>query len=173
MQRTRFKGQGQKMNILAAKHINQAHSLAWSFCRTTGIDFEELKSEALLALCIAVDNYDPSRGKLSTCVHHYVTRALCDFAQTHKENNVCEEYEEIAKSINTENTAIFRHLISNLGEEAKMVADIIFSGPAEIMRIAADTSYYSIKGKIKEFLASKGIKKIRIDEAFEELRNLF
>ena len=172
MQRTHFKGQGQKMNILATKHINQAHSLAWSFCRTTGIDFEELKSEALLALCIAVDNYDPSRGKLSTCVHHYVTRALCDFVKDQREN-VCEEYEEMAKSINTENTAVFRHLMNNLGEEARLIADIIFSGPAEIMRIAADTSYYSIKGKIKEFLASKGIKKIRIDEAFEELRNLF
>ena len=172
MQRTHFKGQGQKMNILATKHINQAHSLAWSFCRTTGIDFEELKSEALLALCIAVDNYDPSRGKLSTCVHHYVTRALCDFVKDQREN-VCEEYEEMAKSINTENTAVFRHLMNNLGEEARLIADIIFSGPAEIMGIAADTSYYSIKGKIKEFLVGKGIKKCRIDEAFEELRNLF
>jgi RNA polymerase sigma factor (sigma-70 family) len=66
-------------NALTVGNLALAISLAKKFSRTCG-DFEELKSEAYLALCIAAKHYDPNKGyAFSTFAHRVITNRLLGY----------------------------------------------------------------------------------------------
>jgi len=59
--------------------------IAWSFHRTTGLEFEELLSEAILAYLEALPKYNPKRGKLSTFMSRIMQQALVDYYKREKQ----------------------------------------------------------------------------------------
>lgn len=63
------------------KHVNLVRSLAWSFCKTTRIDWKELFSEACLAYCEALRSYNPEKSDETTWIYHCVKGALLTFCQ--------------------------------------------------------------------------------------------
>jgi RNA polymerase sigma factor (sigma-70 family) len=66
-------------HALAIGNLTLAILLAKKFSRTCG-DFDELKSEAYLALCIAAKHYDPSKGyAFSTFAHRVITNRLLGY----------------------------------------------------------------------------------------------
>lgn len=57
--------------------INLIRKIAWSFHHTSGLDWDELFSEALVCYVEALDNYDPDKGtKLSTYMWNVITNYL-------------------------------------------------------------------------------------------------
>ena len=60
--------------------------LAWSFVHTTGLDFEDLKSEATLAYLKALKTFNPEKGTLiTTWVYSNIKSALIRYSKS--ENN--------------------------------------------------------------------------------------
>jgi RNA polymerase primary sigma factor len=58
-------------------HLKVVAKIAWSFNKTTGIEFEELYSEGCLALCEAIPEYDPDKDcKLTTFIYRRVQNHL-------------------------------------------------------------------------------------------------
>ncbi len=58
-------------------HLKVVARIAWSFNKTTGIEFEELYAEGCLALCEAIPEYDPDKDcKLTTYIYAKVQNHL-------------------------------------------------------------------------------------------------
>lgn len=64
-------------------HLNIIRKLAWSFHRTTGINFEDLYSEACLGYCEGLARFDPHKTitKLETYVYHSIRSILITFTK--------------------------------------------------------------------------------------------
>lgn len=62
-------------------YINLIRKAAWSFHQTTGIEWDELFSEASLAYCEAIQSYDPKKGnaKESSWIYTCIENKLKSF----------------------------------------------------------------------------------------------
>jgi RNA polymerase sigma factor (sigma-70 family) len=71
-----------KNTINQVENINLIRKIAWSFHTTTGIDIEELTSEAILAYYSAIPKYNPEKNtKLITYAYYAIRSALVDFCK--------------------------------------------------------------------------------------------
>ena len=64
------------------ENVNLIRSIAWSFHQTTGIDYEELFSEATLAYYESLPKYDSNIAAISTYMHKCIKNALMQFVYT-------------------------------------------------------------------------------------------
>lgn len=68
---------------------------AWSFHYTTGIEFDELQSQATLAYLEACKLYDSNKGaKLTTFAYRAITNNLITFCKAYKETNIKVDYND-------------------------------------------------------------------------------
>lgn len=63
------------------ENVNLVRKLAWSFHRTTGIDWSELFSEACMAYLEAMQSYDSSKGAKTTWAYHGIRGQLIIFCK--------------------------------------------------------------------------------------------
>ena len=56
--------------------VNLVRKIAWAYAKTTGIEFDDLFSEACIAYLEAEKNYDSKKSKKSTYMHHVICRRL-------------------------------------------------------------------------------------------------
>lgn len=87
------------------ENINLIRKLAWNFHKKTGIEWEELFSQATLAYCEAMRSYMPEYGRKSTWAYHCLYKDLISFCKRehrfkHPEGiddwySTHEEFEEI------------------------------------------------------------------------------
>ena len=97
-------------------------SLAQSFTSTTGINFDELYSEANLAYCEAVFSYDPNKGaKLTTHVFNIVKNALINFCKQELKHKVSDVEFDI-----TFETKPWQDMEAAFTGLSKKVIDIVF-----------------------------------------------
>lgn len=124
--------------------------IAWSFYRTTGIEFNELYSEANLSYCKALEKYDDTKSTLITFLYTCIKNDLIDFCK--------RELKEKEKKNNFKNhidrTSVNTNIIE-LTKEAKEVLKIILEAPADTIKISM--------GGIIDYL--KTIKKMRFIDA--------
>lgn len=74
--------------------LNLIRKLAWSFHYTTGVEYEELFSEASLAYCEALAKFDEQRGvKFLTYAYTCMRNALSVFC--HKQKQVPQLMEQL------------------------------------------------------------------------------
>jgi hypothetical protein len=66
------------------KDLNLIRKVAWSFHRTTRIDFDELVQEAALAYYASSQRYDKSKGSYSTFIWWAITNHLKNFVKKEK-----------------------------------------------------------------------------------------
>lgn len=161
---------------LVEKHMNQVNKIAWSFSRTTGISFEDLQSEGMVTLCHCVGKFAPERGcKLSTLVHISVQRALIGYVGKERANvaPIDEEQPELeCKNADHAGRFEFLDILAGLGKTAKIIADIILSGPAEVLDIATDATPCKIRMAIKEHLKDSGFNNNQIDFGINQIKSI-
>lgn len=70
------------------KYINLIRKITWSFHRTTGIEWNELFSEACLAYCEAANSFDDSKtSKESSWMFSCIQNQLTNFCKIEQRNN--------------------------------------------------------------------------------------
>lgn len=181
MQRTAYKNQKQKMNILTGKHMDQANKMAWDYHKKTGVDFNELQGVAFLALCEAANSFKVENGnQLSTYVYHCIKNAILTFLGKSFANSPAEEI-EIPATLTPARIVEFKDSLINLGHEAGIIAEIILNAPSELLEIGSEATPKKIRKAIREFLVDFGVstkkggknKIDKIEAAFNELEELF
>ncbi len=109
------------------KNVDLLRKLAWSFHKSTGLEWKDLFQEAALGYLMALDTYDPSRGAPSThmwtCISshlkNYVKRelaykeALCPM-DTLTEDRECTTIESI---------------LERFSETARPIIETVFASP--------------------------------------------
>lgn len=72
--------------LFKEEHLNIIRSLAWSFHRTTGLDFEELFNEACFHYCRACTQYKGNKGtKFTSFLYPAIRSGLIDFSASEME----------------------------------------------------------------------------------------
>jgi DNA-directed RNA polymerase specialized sigma subunit len=70
--------------LIRKEHLNLIRKIAWSFYSSTGIEWQELFSEASLQYCEALKSYDPEKGRITTHLWNCIKSGLINFVK--KEN---------------------------------------------------------------------------------------
>jgi DNA-directed RNA polymerase specialized sigma24 family protein len=106
------------------KYLNLIRKITWSFHKTTGLDWDDLFSEAVESYFRAMEHYDAEKSGITTFVSIYITHSLVNYIKKQKEIN------EPMTSIDEED---FYYLPSNepspfweyLTQDAQKIADLI------------------------------------------------
>ena len=154
------------------KHINLIKKLAWSFHRSTGIEFDDLFQEAYLAYDYALKTYDPKKGKITTYMWWCIVAQLKRYIYKQEEYK-CKKYQEgVILSIDETVDIPFDNIPfwESLTEEAYEIANIILQGPKPYLETSDKTK---IDKRIIEVMSNKGWKLWKIYRGLHELKLAF
>lgn len=167
---------------LATEHMNLIRGIAWSFHRTTGIEFNELFSEAALAYCEAIKDYKPSSAKFTTYAYSCMRNKLINFIGTNSKNKLRhiedtqeeqdgETYPEYYKKIAVWQPMFFE-LYDRFSEQAKTVVDFILIDPYPFLGFAACRNGTRAEGVLYKELRKHNWQSKNIWSAFTEIKRV-
>ena len=122
------------------KYLNLVRHIAWSFHKTTGIDWEELFGEASLAYCEALQSYQPKKSEESTWIFNCVENKLINFCKVEWRNKNPEGIGRwIETTIPTPNYEFFEDRFGglNLSEDVKWIIRMILRNPQRYYNVNA------------------------------------
>jgi len=120
--------------------LNIVRKVVWSYTRSTGrstgMDFDELCSEAYLAYLEAASSYDPARGKKSTFIWNVVRNHINSLLKAKKEvpvdketiDMLIEEKDELDPEQVVLAEESWRELFESLSPDAKMICLLVNNG---------------------------------------------
>jgi len=162
----------------------------------TGLDRDDLISDFNLEFLKAQSAYDPTKGKFSTylvtrfnwIIAHKLKTARLNNARLSNigsanqrylvpgeaGNNTKSAYFSAPENpgLNPERRLLFKEMISGLSEDARMVLDVAWNAPAEILKWARAEcpTNRTTKKHIRRYLKTKGWKDVVITGCFREIR---
>lgn len=142
--------------------------MAWSFHRSSGIEYEELYSEACAAFARAYRKYDPERGAFSTLLHHSCKHQLLGYIADQKKQNIIPREKEAQETLTPESWAAFREALGNLKRDGREIYKIILNSPSEYFT-RSHGSQSKLQRKIEE---ETGLPAKRIQNGFRMIRKL-
>ena len=156
------------------EHIKLVRRLAWSYNFTTGIDFLELHSEALLAYAEALNSYNPDKGtKFITHLHTVINNVLRDFI---KENYKVKSTLTYCNGMTDELTDDWKH---GTYQTHKFEIDDMFNGKAKevVNTILTHLDEFDFnkapklcRGQITKYFIEKGWSRAGIYGMMKEIR---
>lgn len=147
-----------------------AHKLALSYNRTTGIEVEELVSEAYLEYLIWEPQYNPEKSAKSTFAWMVMEGKMKDMAARAKKAPIADSdfIDTCSTAIgNPETRYLFIDSLKELSADAFEVCQMIFEAPMDFIQ---DTPRASRK-TLADFLRNEGWTFIRIENVIRELKH--
>lgn len=132
------------------EHINLIRSIAWNFHRTTGIQWQELFSEACLAYCESLKSYNPKKSASTTWAYHAMKNALINFCKRESEHRTPYGVEEWFESSSLPAYEFFEDL-SLLSEDTQKIIRMVRKNPRRYVNRKVNTPRKSL-GRIKRDL---------------------
>lgn len=159
------------------ENINLIRRAAWSFHRTTNVDYDELFSEASLAYMVCLERkdraYDPSKSSFNTWAYQCMTLWLITYCNKLKANPETDDLDAMLEQeilagneCSPEQIVEFHSELNTLSDEAKAVCKAIFESPMEFLSHAPKLS----RGKVKEYLREQGWSWSSIWKTFSEIK---
>lgn len=145
-------------------HWNMVRAIAWSFHKTTGIDYEELFAEASLAYCEASNHFDTAKKgtKFSTYAYLCMKTALVDFCRKEK------EFRSTGVSIIHDAVELpVYEFFENYDPEVRSVLDIVMEASDDFLN---STMPKMIRGYVRNELREKGWSWSRIWDAIRKTK---
>ena len=110
------------------ENLNLIRKIAWSFHRTTGLDWDDLFQEAAYHYLRALKTYDPDKGVyLSTYVWNFVSNELKNYIKKEKEAHEPLDRLEVARSLTHAPDPYWERL----SDEARNAAEDILDHPEQ------------------------------------------
>lgn len=153
-----------------SQYINMVRNIAWSFHRTTGIEWEELFSEAMLAYTemITNDSYNPDKAKRSTWIYSKLRNHLITFCNQQKRFvSQCEE-------LPIQPADVFERLVFleqfEFNDDLKTIINMILDSPHEYLMVnkVRRNSVTTLKKQLRKI----GWNYSRIGDGMREIRQV-
>lgn len=155
------------------QNLNLIRSVAWSFAKKTGVEFDELFSEAALAYCEAVNSWDKEKSKLTTYAYKCMRNRLINFCKYEtRHTKVISYYEELPEVVLEEELySLFNLNELEWSEECRGIAEIILEDPGKFL---GETQHFRRSGgkktRLKKELRRQGWLFKEIQMAFDEMK---
>jgi len=148
--------------LFKEEHLNLIRKIAWSFHRTTGLDFEELFHEACYHYCRGCNQFQEGQGeKLTTYVFPVIQSGLIDF--------IAKEREWVGqKAVLIQeggSTPVYEYW-SDLTGDILEVIDFILENDEEIAKLTPKRA----RGVVRDHLRDQGWTWPRIWEAIRKTK---
>lgn len=166
------------------EELKMIRKIVWSYVRSTGLEYDELFSEACLAYLESLESYDPTKSKISTYLYHAVSNrlnSLWGWEKRKREKELSIPYTDFdffflgreQENFNTPEGLMlaeerWAELCGGLSPEAMMVVEIMNSGAVYVNEDKKQESRRNIRNKLEE----AGWKRNKILEIFRELKKL-
>jgi hypothetical protein len=163
------------MNHSIEEHQKMIYRIAWSFHFSTGVEWEELVSEAYLAWCKNESKYDENRGiKFSTFMYLVIQNHLNNYVALLKRknpslNNHVDLMEDMLIGDMVEREVMFRECLEDLGRDGKTICKIIFSSPSEFVHPLRPKKS---RGLVQDHLRKAGMSWEQIWTGFREIKGM-
>ena len=146
------------------KNINLIRKIAWSFSNTTGIDYEDLFSEAAVSYYEALNDYDKDKGKLSVWCWLRMKNNLINYIQ--KEYN--EQSIDIEENlpVYTQQPDLFFELLDEFDKKANYIVNKILDNPHKYLANAPKLA----RGILRDELRNEGWKWVDIWNTFRNIK---
>jgi len=119
--------------------LNIVRKVVWSYARSTGLDFDELCSEAYLAYLEAAPSYDPAKGKKSTFIWNVVRNHINSLLKAKKEVPVDKDIDMLIEErdeLDPEQVVLaeesWRELFESLSPDAKTICLLVNNGEVSL-----------------------------------------
>ena len=161
---------------MSDEQLNIVRKVVWSYARSTGLDFDELCSEAYLAYLEAAPSYDPSRGKKTTFVWNVVRNRINNLLKMKKEvpvdketiDMLIEERDELGPEQVILAEESWRELFESLSPDAKMIFSLLNSSEVYINTDKPREA----RGIIARELKARGWPENKIWATFREIKQV-
>ena len=159
---------------MSDEQLNIVRKVVWSYVRSTGLDFDELCSEAYLAYLEAAPSYDPARGKKSTFIWNVVRNHINNLLKMKKEvpmdKEAMETLLEGREELDPERLIIaeeaWKELLNSLSPEARMICPLVSNGEVYVNTDKPREA----RGIIARELKARGWSESKIWATFRELK---
>jgi DNA-directed RNA polymerase specialized sigma24 family protein len=112
------------------KHLDLVRSIAWSFDRTTSVDWEDLFAEGCLHALLALESFDEAKGiPEHLWVYRVVKTRLVDFMRSEIRNQNPVTNRRPHEEITVEQNHFWWAFVEGLSEEAQAVVHLIMDDP--------------------------------------------
>jgi hypothetical protein len=149
-------------------------SLAWKFSEKTGIDFEDLLSEAIKSY-LRVLNFAKYNGsvKFTTYLYTACRNHLSSFVMLQRRQFPCCQFDDDIIKIPADIPSVerqyeFKEALENLSPLAKEIVELIFSNPV----LFSGSSRKAAKKEIKKKALQRGYSIKDIKSAFSEIKTV-
>jgi len=154
--------------------LNIVRKVVWSYARSTGLDFDELCSEAYLAYLEAAPFYDPTKGKKSTFIWNVVRNHINSLLKVKKEvpvdkeaiDMLIEERDEFDPEQVVLAEESWRELFESLSPDAKIIFFLLNSNEVYINTDKPREA----RGIIARELKARGWSENKIWATFREIK---
>lgn len=150
--------------------MNLIYERAWSFHRTTGIDFDELVGEAMLAYAEAHNDFIEEYGvKETTYAYSVITNRLVSFCSSMQKIRF-DHIEDIGKNFGFEpnfDVRINGLPMDKFPKEVKELMEIVFEYSDQLTESSSRN-----KGFLRRVLRQRGWPFSKIDVSFMMLKNI-
>jgi DNA-directed RNA polymerase specialized sigma subunit len=145
------------------EHINLLRKIAWSFHKSTGLEWDELFQESYLAYRYALEHYDPNKGvPISSFIWTHISNQLRTYYQNEKK--VISPLVGIEKLYNKEYNPT--NFLESLSEDTKKVAELILIAPKKYVQEKPKDA----RKKVKKIMLNRGWSQERISYSLNELK---
>ena len=149
--------------------INLVRKIAWSFHRTTGIEFDDLFSEACIAYLQAEEQFIANgKGKKTTFLYQAMRNHLSWKYGTNKSVQEIQpdDFFEPSYPRTPLDDVEFKDQIEHLPKEARTICSMILSSPDEYTELAIN----EVRGVLRQQLREKGWTWSQIWKGFREVK---
>ena len=150
------------------KYENLLNKLSWSFHNTTGLPFEDLKDEAVMAYCETVNKYREDKGCFSTVLYINTLNALRNHAAYIKRRHAVTYTDEVPDYGVTYDKLSYRQL----AEDCSSVLVKRILATIEKYETAFDGGMKAMRGQLVHFLRNEGFSWAQIWDGFREMKQL-
>ena len=153
-------------NINQMTDINLIRGIAWSFAKSTGIEYAELFSEASLAYLEAKLTHNPNEATLSTWAYTCMESSLLDFIKGQKKHN----YDIIALEDCLQGPSVtmkpFFELAELFSDNASILLEKVLTSPYEYL----NTTPKRARSKLVRVLREEGYSWSQIRLGMREIK---
>ncbi len=145
------------------ENINLIRKIAWSFHRTTGLEWDDLFQEAALAYLEALRTYNPEKGRITTYMWWCITSRLKDYLREERKYKqpICS-IEDVDVDYPTACTPLFE----SLSNDAQLITDIIQATPKKFIALTPQLA----KRRVIKITIRKGWSRTRVWRSIQELK---
>lgn len=156
---------------LEFENVDLVRKIAWSFHKTTGLNFDDLMHEAVGVYCEAIHNYKPNQGqKFTTFAWMLIQNALVNYAKKQQKINTHSsefELETLECAYCDESAFYTSNFFESLSKEAQEIVDLVLTFPDIFVKDHPKMT----KQHIKKMLQNRGWEKEKIRYAFNNIKN--